>query len=1347
MNLIVRWKGDEYEVAVEVDDGRVPIADLADTLVGEAAASIAVDGRMIDSETPIDEVALADGVTVELGNVPDPRVIGYLIDAADPNHPITLVPGTVTVGARPADLPADGVAGRVVVVTSSSGRISVRNHGCGRAAIDGHPFDAADLSVGEVLTVGSRRLSIAATAPRRSRHGLFNRPPRLLPAALAPEIGAPPPAIAPSAPMRFAWGALVVPLVLGLVMAVLVHPRMALFAVFSPVMLLANWFEDRRRIRRDRRENTTARAEALTDFVRALDRLYAEERHRLLASAPPIAELVDRAVSARPQLWERRPAHPDFMEVAVGAGCLPWTVAVDGALDIDSQRALGDRSELHNVPVTLAFDAGVIAGAAGHRSAVLGLVRQVVIRAAIDHGPADLALSVFTEDPVAWDWVKWLPHSVADASGRRRIAIGRSEVDSVLTEVDRCSHRRHLVVVDVGDLSARPHASLRGLLEHAEELGVAALVMAQRPIDLPSLSVGVISLAASQSQLRKPDGSVVGITPWLLSTGMARRTARALARVDDPELVLPGEGLPEVVYLPALLSMSDGVTQRIRENWAQDSPRFDSPFGSTADGPLLIDLIADGPHGLIAGTTGAGKSELLRSIVAGLASRVHPRFLNLLLIDYKGGSAFDACSVLPHVAGVVTDLDEHLAARALTCLNAELQYREKLLRGAGASDIAELHAAGGDLPRLVILVDEFAALAAELPEFMDSLVGVAQRGRSLGVHLLLATQRPSGVVSESIKANTNLRIALRVQDHAESMDVIGSGDAATVNRRSPGRGFARLGPGDIVSFQTALSTATSLRQTRSGLSIRPFVIGTGSDADSPGSAGGNQVEPSSDLELIVAACRKVATELGLAAPRSPWPPPLPHMVVRSECSEVADGVVFGIADDPGRQRRESATWNQASGSLLIYGVPGSGSTTFLATLVLGLAEADRATHIYVVDCDDQALAPLQQLPSVGAVVGAGERQRQQRLFRLLAGELEQRRRTLASSPRAADRFVSIVLLIDNYRALVDEYAGPGDDDISNVVGRLVADGPGVGIYAVITAKQPSDVPSRIAAAVTNRIALRLADRYEYGAIGIPAVEPPAVKGRGYEAGTGREIQVAVPHNDGIAAAVAAANPSPPTSEPWTIRTLPSQVAVAEFAAAGRIDADEWFIPLGIGDTSLCPVGWQLGEGEHALISGPPRSGKSTALATVAAVAREADHALSIVAILPRRSALREAAAVDRVVGIDELEDAANGSGLLLLIDDAELVDDDGYLARLLRKRQPGVKVVAAAGADSVRSMYGHWSQDLRRSRMGCALRPSSPSDGDLWQTPLPRVGDQHFPAGRGFLLADGRAELIQLGRD
>ena len=371
--------------------------------------------------------------------------------------------------------------------------------------------------------------------------------------------------------------------------------------------------------------------------------------------------------------------------------------------------------------------------------------------------------------------------------------------------------RRLIVVVDGAAPLAARTSPLRRLATALRESMTLVVLTAERS-QLPAVCEVVVEVAAT--------GDVVVLEPGVVprravmagcSAEVACSIATRLARWRDPELHAAGADLDRSVELVDLVGAQAFDSDAIAASWRRGGrdPRPIATLGRAADGIVEIDLVADGPHALVAGTTGAGKSELLRTLVAALALGSSPAALSFVLIDYKGGSAFDACAGLPHVAGIVTDLDDRLAARVLRSLDAELRRRERLLRAANAADLTVYRANPGNrqIPRLVIVVDEFAALAAELPEFLSTLVNVAQRGRSLGIHLVLATQRPSGVLSDDIRANTNLRIALRVQDDADAVDVVGQTGPARFARHAPGRAALRLGTEEVLVFQTARCTS------------------------------------------------------------------------------------------------------------------------------------------------------------------------------------------------------------------------------------------------------------------------------------------------------------------------------------------------------------------------------------------------------------------------------------------------------------------------------------------------------------------------------------------------------------
>ena len=300
------------------------------------------------------------------------------------------------------------------------------------------------------------------------------------------------------------------------------------------------------------------------------------------------------------------------------------------------------------------------------------------------------------------------------------------------------------------------------------------------------------STAPAQPEVTGEQRHVDGVRPDLVSAAGLERLARALAPIRD--VCDRGPRLDAARREPAARRARPAPARRPARScarWQGKGRTTRAVIGESTDGPFTVDIRADGPHGLVAGTTGSGKSELLQTLIASLAVGNRPDEFNFVLVDYKGGAAFKDCNHLPHTVGMVTDLDGHLTTRALESLGAELRRREHQLADADAKDIEDYlgRTRSPDdepMPRLLIVIDEFAALAAELPDFVTGLVDVARRGRSLGVHLILATQRPAGVVSAEIKSNTNLRIALRVTDAGDSDDVIESADAAEIAQGLPG---------------------------------------------------------------------------------------------------------------------------------------------------------------------------------------------------------------------------------------------------------------------------------------------------------------------------------------------------------------------------------------------------------------------------------------------------------------------------------------------------------------------------------------------------------------------------------
>jgi len=1309
------------------------------------------------------------------------------------------------------------------------------------------------LTAGAVLALGSAHVVIgpplappaieppalgSTTRPvhRRPRPPFAAEPEPLTP----PDTPAAPPAVTP-----VGIAAVVVSVLAGGVMVVVLHSwAYAAFALLGPVLLVANGLDSRRRRRQAARRGDRRRRRDLERFERELVDAAEAARDRLAALHPGPVGALDRPVGPAPLCWDRRTGHPDAYAVRLGSGTVGWAPPLAGSGDepaADVAAVLEQHRTLERAAVGCRLDPASPLAIVGPRRAALALARSILVQAAVDHGPADLRIAVISDGPrsSAWRWCSWLPHSRA-ADGERLLAdrpeSGEAVAALLLGERTSSGVRRRTIVVldDPAGLAARRSASrsvLRAAAEPANEL--VPIVLVTDPHDVPAVCATVLTVST--------DGRLTG-PPWIfhgevdlvgVGAATADEVARRLARLDDPELEDTGRNLPASVALAALVELDPTDPAAIAQHWraAGPDPAPVATVGSAADGPLVVDLAADGPHALVAGTTGAGKSELLRTLVASLALSVSPDHLTFVLIDFKGGSAFDACARLPHTTGVVTDLDDHLAARALRCLEAELRHRERRLRGAGVADLTawrrrhttgggagggEAHGRGDDdgegggekdgddgpFPRLVVVVDEFATLGAELPEFVDALLGIAQRGRSLGVHLVLATQRPSGAVSENIRANTNLRIALRVQDVADSRDVIDRPDAADLPRRHPGRALARLGPDEVIAFQTALVSGRSRGKARY-VTARPAQFADPPDRPARLQPDAN-ADPSSlsaecsNLDRLVAATTRAWADVGGRPPRRPWPDPLPSTLTLRDPrlatdapAAGADALVVGLADDPDHQRHQPFAWLLDDGPLIAIGLAGSGTTTLAATTVLTAARrwSPEDLHVHVIDLGGGGLRALADLPHVGAVIEGDDDERQRRLLGAAAADLAQRRRAGQATSAAADliggepRRLLVIHGLAALRSRWDDLEATGT--WAHLV-DLVTHGTSVGIHVLATVEGGRSVPHQVLAACRQRLVFRLAERGEHAAFGIaPADVPSLPPGRAVAAEGSRLVQVARAEPDLATAAAEVAEGWPTDSCAGTtnrsdrtdrtdesdesdesdrsdrtdgskrparraagVDVLPEHVKLDQLTSpwASREPDGALRLVIGVADHDLAAAHLELPPGGHALVAGAHRSGRTTALRTIAAAVHASGMAVVAVSGRPHEWS----SSPWPVLSADDSELAAaiedrSGGALLVVVDDADLTSEvHPVLNGLAGSRITDRHVVAAARPDRVRNRYGHWLREVLVDRSGVLLRPDPNLDGELLGLRLPRRAAEPAPVGRGWMATARGAELVQI---
>jgi S-DNA-T family DNA segregation ATPase FtsK/SpoIIIE len=1432
LGLLVPATGARADVAVRAPEG-TRLDEVADLLLARVLPA-GTPGRLTAGGTPLDPRALlgapplVQGALLQVDAAPPPaappglpelRVVG----GPDAGGVHRLLPGAVTIG-RDA---AGGVRLDDPDVSRSHCRLRLSHDGATVAdlgstngtVLDGEPVgpDEVPLPVGALLRLGGSTLVLAPPAgpaapldPAPDGRLTFNRPPRLRPPQPLVQVVVPAP---PRERERdtFPVIALVAPLVLGVAMwQITGSTTFLLFTLLSPVMVVGNHVTQRSTgKRRSRREVALWKAQREV-AERTLHEAVRADEQRRRAACPDPAEVLLTALGPRPRLWVRRRADDDLLDVRVGLADQPARVEAEGDLQDGWTTARW-------VPVVVPLREAGVLGIAGDRGRAQALARWGLGQCVVAHSPRDLQVVVLAEASAApaWDWARWLPHARPDGRQDCRVLLGLGMAQAALRVGElialvearraeragagrgaRTDDRPVLVVVD-GARALRAVAGLATLLAEGRAAGIYAVCVEDDPRLLPEEcgATAVLSGAADLVVCVTGRGETAPVSADLVSPVWAEAVARALAPLRDDSRDRGGaQGLPptvrwaDVVELP--LTGRDEDAARVVERWAAPGRSTTAVLGRGPDGVFSVDLRRDGPHGLVAGTTGSGKSELLQTLIASLALSNRPDELTFVLVDYKGGAAFGPCARLPHTVGMVTDLDGALVERALASLHAELSRREAVLAQAGAKDIEDHRRLVGQpggprqvLPRLVIVVDEFASLVEELPDFVGGLVGIAMRGRSLGVHLVLATQRPEGVVSPEIRANTNLRLCLAVTRETESRDVIDSPLAATIARSTPGRAYARTGHADLTPFQAGRvgGRRPNVVARNEALSVEVLPAAELGDPLPHRRAGGEGDDDVTDLSLLVDACIAAAALLALPAQPTPWLPPVPEFVTLSDLPVAADPLsgtpgrvpplAYGLLDVPAEQARRPLVLDlDRSTHLMVLGSPRAGRTTVLRTLagaVAATASADDV-HLYALD-PGGGLAPLSALPHTGAVVPRDQPERMDRVLTWLAAEVA-RRQTLLSAgghadlteQRAAagarDRLPHLLLLLDRWEAFVATFQDLDAGRLVELVHRLLREGPSVGLHLVVTADR-SGLVGRISSMVEDKLLLRMADRGDYAGAGLPTRLVPAElpPGRGWAMkGVPFVAQVALldPEPTGPAQAealarLAAAAPAAGLHRPRRVELLPAVVRRAELPGASRPRR----VVLGVGGDELDPVEVDLGDAVPGfLVGGPPGSGRSSTLVAVAQAL--AEQGLPLVAVTPRLSPLRVlpglAGCICSPDATSELETLLGDGRCALLVDDAELLVDGG-LAYVLEKavreaRDAGTVVVAAGTTEELVAGYRGFVVDLRKARAGVLLSPQGPGDGDLLGVRLSRATGGAVQPGRGLLVLRGRAEPLQVAR-
>ncbi|WP_329111310.1 type VII secretion protein EccCa [Micromonospora sp. NBC_01699] len=997
------------------------------------------------------------------------------------------------------------------------------------------------------------------------------------------------------------------------------------------------------------------------------------------------------SVAMTTRRWERRGTHPDFLELRVGTGRqrLATRIAPMQTKPIEDLEPLSAKSlrrfikaysTIEDQPVALflrGFAQIRITGADDERRSVL---RALVAQLATFHAPEEvlIALCLGGDGAGAWEWAKWLPHVQhpvdQDAAGSARlVAENIEEVERLLGESFSARPRYEqgatpsrdepyvLVICDGGRIPTGARMASGGYRNALlVELGTAPGATPRELLwlDVADGRVEMVRHDAVGRETRSPLAKADG-----LSVAKARAVARILAPYRLSIATEPAaEALTSDFDLATLLDIDDLSRLDVSRMWATRAPadRLRVPIGIDSDGvPVELDIKESalggmGPHGMLIGATGSGKSELLRTLVLALATTHSSETLNLILVDFKGGATFLGLDRLPHTSAVITNLADEaaLVSRMRDALHGELVRRQELLRQAGgfssALDYERARAQGAPLdplPTLFVVVDEFSELLAAHREFIELFVMIGRLGRSLAVHLLLASQRLDDGRIAQLESHLSYRIGLRTFSAMESRSVIGVPDAHELPAQ-PGNGYLRTHVSTLIRFKAAYVSGAyrpktaRVRQEVVQQQVVPYLLDhvpyrvpeEGSVVpDAP-----DGVEPEANAASVLAVVVDQLTDQGPPA-HQVWLPPLGaaptlDQLLPALAPDPQDGlrapdwpgngrlvVPVGFVDKPFEQVRELMTVDLSGvgGHLGVAGGPQSGKSTLLRTVICGLAltHSPREVQFYCLDFGGGALASIADLPHVGSVASRLDTDRVSRTLAEIAALIADRerrfgtlgvdsmatyRRRRADGTITDDPYGDVFLVVDGWFTLRQEFEA-GEAAIRQVVAR----GLNFGVHLLLTTARWSEVHHGMRDQIGTRLELRLGDPVDSAIDLRLAATVPHIPGRGLTAQKTHFLG-GLPRIDGLAdpntVADGARGLSTMVGDFWegpaapAVRTLPAVLPAAELPAP---DGDLRVV-LGLDEERMRPVWHNFEEVPHLTALGDTESGKTALLRHLAA---------------------------------------------------------------------------------------------------------------------------------------------------
>lgn len=920
----------------------------------------------------------------------------------------------------------------------------------------------------------------------------------------------------------------------------------------------------------DKKQHKEKQKQKIKDYLSYLDTKYKELKEckeeqieALNYHYPDVFNILDMAKSLDRRIYEKTPYHFDFLRYRLGSGEIPTSFYIDytSAELTKYNKEAGEKVNelisyyqyIDDMPIQNTINSPI--GYIGNRKVVIEQVQQLMIQIATFHSYYDVEFfPIFREEEFdMWNWSRWLPHTQIRMFNSRGFIYNQKTRDQLLTSLYQIIKERKLdkeqsdkskekiylphYVLLITDLSLLlDHNIMEYINEDLTELGIHYIFVEEVIESLPEHVKTVVDYrGAKKANLILQNGEYVNkefIPLPVIKQSDKENFARNMAGINHVQTLR--NSIPESITFLEMYGVRKVEELNILNRWKVNEAykTMAVPLGVRGREDILylnLHEKAHGPHGLIAGTTGSGKSELVQSYILSLAVNYHPYEVAFLLIDYKGGGMSNLFADLPHVVGTITNLDGNQANRALVSIKAELKKRQRIFSENDVNHIDQymkLFKEGKvkmPLPHLFIISDEFAELKTNQPDFMDELVSTARIGRSLGVHLILATQKPSGVVNDQIWSNSKFKIALKVQDVTDSREVIKTSDAAEITQ--VGRAYLQVGNNEIYElFQSAWSGAdyvpdgvnenhkeTVIYEITDSGQYAPI------NKDLSGLANKKEIKTvPTELDAVVDLAGAAFETLNVSKVESPWLPPLESNIYAKDLQEVNFkdywnknkgelNILVGYKDVPENQEQSPMYFNMnKTGHILLLGSPGFGKSTFLQTFAIDVMrkKTPEEAHFYLYDFGASGLISLQDFPHVADYFSLDETEKILKSLRRLNSMVKERKSALSKykatnleqyNQLSEDKFASTFILVDGFDSVSDSAFSESFYEVLSVIAR---DGASLGMYLVVSLSRLNAMRLQLQSNFKTKISLFLFDNSDLsGIVGKSNILLDEIKGR------------------------------------------------------------------------------------------------------------------------------------------------------------------------------------------------------------------------------------------------------------